>query len=86
MKNCKRNKICDEQIKEINKRSQLEHKSVKLQELRAELHLTEERIRQRKRKVEYLSHLHFTGHHTGKHVCYAEDLQRGAGPFTPADF
>ena len=50
---------CDEQIKEI--KSQLEGKSVKLQELQAELHRTEERIHQRKRKVEYLSYLHFTG-------------------------
>ena len=44
---------CDERIKEI--KSRLDKKSVELKELQAELHRTEERIRQRKRKVASLA-------------------------------
>lgn len=40
---------CDEKIKEI--KSQVQNKSLELQELQAQLHRTEERIHQKKRKV-----------------------------------
>ena len=41
---------CDEKIIDI--KSKVEKKSVELKELQAELHRTEERIRQKKRKVD----------------------------------